>query len=978
MFNNRFCLAVAATSLLFSLNVSAKTVYVAPDGSDQNNGTENAPWATFAKANANLQAGDTLIVEGGEYRQTMRITQSGTDTNPIVIRPADGEKVVIVGTNPINDWVAQGDGIYATSVNMSIAEHSRQIYQNQELMQIARWPNDSDNDVFTIDAHQVNTAGTESRLYVDGIPDVDLTEGYLWYLGQHSGTSWTKKITSNTLSEINFTPIDITKWPYSNHNPVHKIDGGYGRFYVYGKLDLLDNEREWFYDSTTQTLYFKPADGQLPAPGSVEYAARERAVQINGSYVDMEGINVRGANVRLDGHFNRYAGAEVMHGKQRFDNHTSTSGSGVFDGSIMIVGRDNIVENNVIKFGSINGIHVAGWSGAGTNTVIQGNEIRYFDTLGIHSSPIRSNAANVKILKNTISHTGRDGIYVIGQGSEVAYNDISYAAMINNDGGLFYTVGNTEYRNIEIHHNWFHDAMQRDYHDKRTAGIYLDNDSKGFLVHHNVVWNVPWSGIQLNWDNWDNHIYHNTLVDVGQAMGEWINGRNPRDNRVWNNYSSHADWLRSDAYDLDSNIISAINQFVDSANQNFMPNATSSLLDSGKIIDDLSKPYAGPAPDVGAYEAGGIQWTAGVNAIEDICNSCASDPNANPVHPPIAASLAFDDRAKYLSNAYLAGGALDVSVNFDAGTGNTISDAFRGVKFYLRLIDKSSGKWVSLNDTIVFDSTVIGQRAGTASASLPLTDLVPTAELQPDQFYFVFVQFKTSAGVVKSLGVQPINVIEPTPALIEWDDVNKYRNTPFLNNDFLDITLNIDAGSSQTITSDFDGVEILLRELRSNWSVVKDYSAHDASVVGNQTANPTVSVPLFGVTPSSELPAGNFYYLYARFKSSDGKTYTVSASPVIIDSDFDNDGIGDMTDTDDDNDNVPDSMDDFPHDAVYGVLGDFDGDNDVDRKDVSFFVRALRNPALHRPEFDFNGDGKVHQSDVSKLRNLCTRARCAE
>ena len=311
----------------------------------------------------------------------------------------------------------------------------------------------------------------------------------------------------------------------------------------------------------------------------------------------------------------------------------------VGDGAIYIVGRNTVIENNIIEYGSISGVTVAGWQDRGDNTRIEGNEIRYFDSVGIHASPIRAGGDNIRILKNTISDTGRDGMFVVGLNGEVAYNDVSNTGLINNDGGIFYTVGNDEQKNTEIHHNWFHDSFGRDYYDGRIAGIYLDNDSKGYLVHHNVVWNIPWSAVQLNWDNWNNNIYHNTFINAGGAMGEWINGRNPRDNRVWNNYSDRTDWIRSSGYDLDSNVIDVnVVQLVDSANQNFFPNESSSLLDQARTIDDFSKPFVGPAPDIGAYEVGGTAWTAGVNAIEDTCGACQSDPDSAPVHPPVTPS----------------------------------------------------------------------------------------------------------------------------------------------------------------------------------------------------------------------------------------------------------------------------------------------------------------------------------------------------
>ena len=87
---------------------------------------------------------------------------------------------------------------------------------------------------------------------------------------------------------------------------------------------------------------------------------------------------------------------------------------------------------------------------------------------------------------------------------------------------------------------------------------------------------------------------------------------------------------------------------------------------------------------------------------------------------------------------------------------------------------------------------------------------------------------------------------------------------------------------------------------------------------------------------------------------------------------------GDQSQRDSDGDGISDANDDFYLDANRTLVGDFDGDNDVDRKDISFFVRSIRNPESIDPRYDFNQDGVIHQNDVSALRTLCSRARCAE
>lgn len=173
-----------------------------------------------------------------------------------------------------------------------------------------------------------------------------------------------------------------------------------------------------------------------------------QAIHIDGNYVDIEGIDAWGANVLLDGNFIRYAHSEVTHGLQRLDELDNTDAQ-VGDGSIRVFGQNNIVERNRIYHGSLNGIFVVAWAENGNGAHVENNEIRYFNSTGIHSSPIRGSEDRMRILQNSISETGRDGMYVASQNSEIAYNDVFHTALINNDGGIFYTVGNAELKNID-------------------------------------------------------------------------------------------------------------------------------------------------------------------------------------------------------------------------------------------------------------------------------------------------------------------------------------------------------------------------------------------------------------------------------------------------------------------------------------------------------------------------------------------------
>ena len=61
--------------ITFSTATAAQGVYHVvppPLGSDANPGTESQPWATIAKANQDLQAGDTVLVHAGTYTEVIR------------------------------------------------------------------------------------------------------------------------------------------------------------------------------------------------------------------------------------------------------------------------------------------------------------------------------------------------------------------------------------------------------------------------------------------------------------------------------------------------------------------------------------------------------------------------------------------------------------------------------------------------------------------------------------------------------------------------------------------------------------------------------------------------------------------------------------------------------------------------------------------------------------------------------------------
>ncbi|SDX89365.1 Por secretion system C-terminal sorting domain-containing protein [Lutibacter oricola] len=611
--------------ILFSLNVSAENIYVATNGSDSNTGTIESPFKTFSKAISVMSAGDVCIIRGGVYEEELLISKNGTAGNYLTFKAADGETVDIKATKALSGWQVHSGSIYKVNVNMSIDSRFRAVYHNNEFMDLARWPNNTDNNRWTINCTPV-TGGDGTHFIANNIPSIDWTGGLVYYLGAHSGASWTRTVTNSSTTRIDFTEVDITKWPFSTHNPTTWRDypgNNRGQLYLFNKLEALDYAREWFYDQDTQTLYFQTADGSIPANGTVEYAANKFAAQLTGDYIKLEGLNFFGGSIKINNNAdnNQIINCKVVHGSEGHDSLTNTSAQ-VGEAAIEILGDNTLIKGCTIDHSSVSGINIGGW--AASNCTVEENYISNIDYVGIHASPIRTSANDMKILKNTIFNAGRDGMYVSGTNCEIAYNDVSVSQKINSDSGIFYTVGNSSLKNNEIHHNWFHDATAPDYSHNpsdpaKAAGIYLDNNSKGYTVHHNVVWNVSWSGYQVNWNNTDLDFYHNTIWNAERAMDSWVNGYTQENNKIYNNFASAGNWFTetSTDFDIQNNLITSTSPFEDANNQNFMPSAGSAVTDAGMIISGFDKPFKGSAPDIGAYERFGTNWTAGVNAIED-------------------------------------------------------------------------------------------------------------------------------------------------------------------------------------------------------------------------------------------------------------------------------------------------------------------------------------------------------------------------
>lgn len=91
--------------------------HIAKNGSDLGEGTKQSPFLTINKAASVAVAGDTIIVHEGEYREWVKPKNAGlSNTRRITYQAADGEKVVIKGSEQIQNWQQVEGTIWKTEI----------------------------------------------------------------------------------------------------------------------------------------------------------------------------------------------------------------------------------------------------------------------------------------------------------------------------------------------------------------------------------------------------------------------------------------------------------------------------------------------------------------------------------------------------------------------------------------------------------------------------------------------------------------------------------------------------------------------------------------------------------------------------------------------------------------------------------------------------------------------------------------------
>jgi hypothetical protein len=501
-------------SLTVNPQSNTSTRFVAPTGDDSNPGTIDQPYETVQHCATVVTQGWTCAVRAGTYRETV------TPNSGITIMAYNLETVVIDGSDPVTGWTPYQGAIYKANVAMR-SDDTNQVFVGNDMMTEARWPNG--DDLFRVQ-WAIARAGTNSDQVIDpSLPPVNWAGAkiHLWSGSDPFGHE-TGQVTSSREGQISISGIETGTCPVICPEP-----GGY--YYLFGTLAALDAEREWYYDPSSETLYFM-APGEVN-PNTIDVRSKQRryAFDLRGkSGVTIQNISIFACSIVTDSEstnntLDRINAQYVSHFTSLETASSDPTGSQFSilrvhtgDSGIVVNGTGNILQNSTISYSAGTGVALEG-----SNNTIRNNLIQDVDYVGDYASGIVIDGNGNSMQNNTIHVVGRQAILINAVLNEdVGYNNLFNSMVLSRDGASIYACCNQVASGTRVHHNWIHDSIQGVTGTGDAAavsGITFDNASSGFNVDQNVLWNNHLDNILINGEGISgpnaNYIHNNTIPD---------------------------------------------------------------------------------------------------------------------------------------------------------------------------------------------------------------------------------------------------------------------------------------------------------------------------------------------------------------------------------------------------------------------------------------------------------------------------------
>lgn len=540
---------VALGLAALSAPTRAATLYVSTAGDDANDGggpEPNRALRTIQAAVDRLEPGDTCLVLGGVYRETVVFHRSGEPDRPLVVRPYENQQVVITGCDPVTDWSLHDPdhNIWKAPMPWTLGLGRNQVFAAGEVMIEARFPNEPAPGLgmyvsdlsplwptfgeFSIENPKEDPGRIVSPL-LEGQPD-NYWQGACYYGVHYEGwCAQTGVIESSKSGEIHVGDRTRTWWFGAAYGGGYKPEEGRGM--IVGHYHALDRPGEWCWQD--DTLYLIPKSGATPS--EVEAKRRQLAFDLSGQeHIRLEGLTIRAASLRLENsawcvvercdlayisHYTRH------HSIGQIEDGRDTIRSG--ETGIFVGGHDNQFLSCSVRISAGAGFHLRGYHHSIHNCLI--DEVSYTahylnaitDAVSDFGNDEHFLVGGHVITYNTMRNAGRHFFNFHGNGTSTASRDrgpMDYMATLfahnhlyngmlqTKDAGLitgYYCSGGTLCGlNSQVVYNAIHESYDLAAMRWGVLGlVYLDAGTCDVDLHHNLLWAAPGSLQRGLWYN---------------------------------------------------------------------------------------------------------------------------------------------------------------------------------------------------------------------------------------------------------------------------------------------------------------------------------------------------------------------------------------------------------------------------------------------------------------------------------------------